>query len=92
MFGVSPAIIGLLKQMGDYLQIAIKRAAVDAASGACPNPDALAVWLEEQMQEWDPTMKGRRLADPDTRKAAARLLAGLACNLVSPGSAHERAA
>jgi len=78
--------------MGDYLQTAIKRAAVDAASGARPDPETLAAWLEEEMQAWDPTMKGRRLADPDTRKAAARLLAGLACNLVSPGSAHERAA
>jgi|TARA_E500000318_G_scaffold74701_1_gene69304 hypothetical protein len=92
MFGVSPAIIGLLKQMGDYLQTAIKRAAVDAASGVRPDPDALASWLEGEMQEWDPVMKGRRLADADTRKAAARLLAGLAVNLVSPGSAHERAA
>jgi hypothetical protein len=92
MFGVSPAIIGLLRQMGDYLQSAVKRAAVDAASGARPDPDVIASWLEGEMQTWDPTMKGRRLADPETRKAAARLLAGLACNLVTPGSAHERAA
>jgi hypothetical protein len=92
MFGVSPAIIGLLRQMGDYLQSAIKRAAIDAANGVRPDPDAIAAWLAVEMETWEPTMKGRKLADPETRKAAARLLAGLACNLVSPGSAHERAA
>jgi len=92
MFGVSPAIVGLLRQMGDYLQTAIKLAATDAALGARPDPDQIAGKLAAEMSDWEPTMKGKKLADPPTRAAAARLLAGLACNLVSPGSAHERAA
>ena len=92
MFGVSPALLVLLRQMGAYLQVAIRQAAVDSAEGARPDPDKLALWLEVQMADWAPEMKGRDLADPGTRKAAARLLAGLACNLVSPGVANERAA
>lgn len=92
MFSVSPAILGVLRQMGDYLQAAVKRAALDTANGARPDPDRIAEWLEAEMAGWDPIVKGRRLADPVTRKAAARLLAGLAVNLVSPGAAHERAA
>lgn len=92
MFGTSPAIIGLLKQMGAYLQVALKRAALDAASGVRPDPDALGAWLLGEMEDWDPKVKGKSLADPDTRKAAARLLAGLACNLITPGASNERAA
>ena len=91
MFGVPPAVVGLLKQMGAYLQSAIKRAAMDAATGTKPDPDAVAEWLQAQMADWQPTMKGRPLADPNTRRAAARFLAGVACNLVTPGAQHDRA-
>ena len=92
MFGVSPAIIGLLKQMGSYLQLAIKQAAVDFGRDKRVDPDALAEWLLTEMAEWNPEMKGRKLADPETRRAAARLLAGIACNLISPENSHVRAA
>lgn len=92
MFGVSPAIIGLLKQMGSYLQVAIKQAAVDFGRDKCVDPDALAEWLLGEMADWQPEMKGRKLADPETRRAAARLLAGIACNLISPENSNVRAA
>ena len=82
MFGVSPAIISLLKQMNDYLQQAIQRAALEKVSDAVPNPDALAEWLEGQMEGWEPEIKGRKLADPQTRAAAARFLSGVAVNLI----------
>ena len=92
MFGVPPVVLSLLRQMGSYLQVAIRQAAVDSAEGARPDPDKLAIWMEDHMADWQPKVKDRDLADPGTRKAAARLLAGLACNLVSPGAANERAA
>jgi hypothetical protein len=86
MFGVPPAIIGMLQKMGEFLQAAIVRATQDVAKGLRPNPDELADWLHSEMESWEPEMKKRRLADPETRKAAARFLAGVACNLVSPAS------
>ena len=92
MFGTSPAIILILTEMGSYLQAALKRAALDAASGVRPDPDALGAWLFAEMAEWSPKIKGRPIADPETRRAAARLLAGLACNLITPGASNERAA
>ena len=92
MFGVPPVVLSLLRQMGSYLQVAIRQAAVDSAEGVRPDPDKLAIWMEDHMADWQPKVKDRDLADPGTRKAAARLLAGLACNLVSPGAANERAA
>ena len=83
MFGVPPAIIGMLRQMGAYLQQATARAAVGAAAGKIPDPDELSGWLNEQMSDWDPTIKGRKLADPATRQAAARFLSGVAINLIT---------
>jgi hypothetical protein len=84
MFGVSPALVGLLKKMGDYLQQGIQQAMLDAAQGVRTNPDDLANWLDQRMSDWQPTLKGRRLSDPETRKAAARFLAGVACNFAFP--------
>jgi hypothetical protein len=84
MFGVSPALVSLLKKMGDYLQKAIQRAMMDAAQGVRTNPNDLAEWLNQEMSDWQPSLKGRRLSDPETRKAAARFLAGVACNFAFP--------
>ena len=82
MFGVSPPIISLLKQMNSYLQQAIHRAAVEKASDKVPDPDVMAEWLKTQMEGWEPEIKGRKLADPKTRAAAARFLSGVAVNLI----------
>ncbi len=83
MFGVSPAIIGLLSQLGEYLKRAMTRAAAEVAADKIPDPDELAIWLEDQMSAWTPEIKGRKLADPATRKAAARFLSGIAVNLLT---------
>jgi hypothetical protein len=81
MFGVSPAIMSLLAKLGEYGQNAIEKALADKMNGVQTDPDVLADWLHASMVDWHPTLKGRPLADPATRKAAARFLAGIACNL-----------
>ncbi len=80
MFGVPTAIVPLLTKLGEYGKLAIARAVTDAAAGKA-DPEQVAAYLEKEMAEWNPTIKGRSLADPETRKAAARFLAGVACNL-----------
>jgi len=80
MFGVPPTILPLLTKLGDYAKLAIARAVTDAAAGKA-DPETVAAYLEGEMADWNPTIKGRSLADPATRKAAARFLAGVACNL-----------
>lgn len=82
MFGVSPAILTMLKQMNTYLQQAIKRAAVQKASDRVPDADDIAQWLAAQMVDWEPEIKGRKLADDQTRAAAAWFLSGVAVNLI----------
>ena len=80
MFGVPTAILPLLTKLGEYAKLAISRAVTDSAAGV-KDPEKLAEYLEKEMADWNPTVKGRSLADPETRKAAARFLAGVACNL-----------
>ena len=82
MLNLSPSTLLILKRLGDFLQEAVKHAAVISATGMTPTPEMVALWLEDQMKDWNPQIKGRKLADPDTRQAAARFLAGVACNLV----------
>ena len=82
MFGISPAILPLLTKLGEYAQSAVERTIADKAAGLETDPDVLADWLYTSMVEWKPTVKGRPLADPATQKAAARFLAGVACNLI----------
>lgn len=81
MFGISPTILPLLTKLGEYGQSVIEQAVKTKATGLDPDPDILADWLDASMVDWHPTLKGRPLADPATRKAAARFLAGIACNL-----------
>jgi len=84
MFGVPPALLGVLKQLGSYQQLAFQRALTNAAHGAVTDPDQLGAWLANEMKDWNPTLKGRRLSDDATKKAAARFLAGVACNFAHP--------
>lgn len=81
MFGVSATLMPLLARLGEYAQSAIEKTIMDKAVGVQTDPDILADWLHASMVDWHPTLKGRPLADPATRKAAARFLAGVACNL-----------
>jgi len=89
MLSLSPSTLIILKKLGDFLQEGVKQAAVISATGMTPTPDMIAAWLEDQMSEWNPEIKGRKLADPETRQAAARFLAGVACNLVTPQEAQD---
>jgi len=84
MFGLSPALLKVLKKLGDFLQAAIERAMLDVAQDVRPSPEKMTDWLENEMVDWEPTIKGRKLADPVTRRAAARFLAGVACNFANP--------
>jgi hypothetical protein len=84
MLGVSHPIMKVLAKLGDFLQRALQRAVLEVAQGSRPDPEKLAAWLEKEMIGWDPQVKGRKLSDPATRKAAARFMAGVACNFAVP--------
>jgi hypothetical protein len=92
-FKVPPATLLLLKRMGELLQSGIEQVALLRASGVEINADLIGIWLEQQMGDWDPSIKGKHLLDAPTKRAAARFLAGVACNLsVKSGASDECAA
>lgn len=84
MFGVSPALVSLLAEVNGYLQKAMVDAMRTAALGVRPDADKIADRLYDQMTDWHPAWKGRKLADEATKQAGARFLAGVACNLAAP--------
>lgn len=73
-------LMPLVIQLGQHLKGAVDHYAMLKAAGTVAGPDAVAVFLEEKMATWNPVLAGKTLLDPDTKKAAARFLAGVAVN------------
>lgn len=76
------AVLPLVARLGDFLRSAGEQAKRAVASGAVVAPDAIALVLEREMAGWSPTISGREILDAETRRAAARFLAGVAVNVV----------
>ena len=69
-------LMRLLSRIGEFLEKAQRQAP------KCASADELAVWLGEQMADWNPEYQGRKVVDNPTRAAAVRFLAGIAYGLV----------
>jgi hypothetical protein len=76
------ALLPLVARLGDYLRSAGEQAKRATASGVVVAPDVLASALDREMANWHPTIAGRDVLDPETRRACARFLAGVAVNVV----------
>lgn len=72
----------LVKQLGDYLKLAVDHYADLRSTGQNADPDMVAFFLRSKMDGWDPQVSGKSLLDDDTRDAGARFLAGVAVNFV----------
>lgn len=75
------AMLPLVSKLGDYLRVAGEHAQRAASSGQAV-PEVIASALDGKMADWNPSINGRRVLDPDTRRACARFLAGVAVNVV----------
>ena len=71
----------LVGQLGEYLLKGIDHYASLKAAGMEINEDLIAMFLAQQMKDWNPKVKGKTLLDPETKEAACRFLAGVAFNL-----------
>lgn len=72
----------LVIQLGQFLKAGMDHYAAVKMAGQLAGPDAVAAYLDMKMSTWDPVLSGKKLLDPDTRKAAARFLAGVVVNFV----------
>jgi hypothetical protein len=77
------ALLPLVSKLGDYLRAAGEHAKHAVTSGGNATPEVIAAILEREMADWKPTLSGRLLLDPETRRHAARFLAGVAVNVVA---------
>lgn len=76
------ALLPLVAKLGEFLRSAGEHAKRSVASGAVVAPDVISGILEREMAGWNPVINGREVLDAETRRAAARFLAGVALNVV----------
>tara|TARA_Y100000310_G_scaffold36553_2_gene34413 strand:- start:1445 stop:1654 length:210 start_codon:yes stop_codon:yes gene_type:complete len=69
--------------MGTYLKLGADHYADARAAGKELGPDMLAFFIFGKMEGWDPKVGTQAVLDPETRKATARMLAGLIINLTA---------
>lgn len=83
--------IGLATQIGSFIELAITRYNALMRLGPV-SAEVLAAWILTQPSflNWHPEIDGVRVIDVETRKAAARFLAGLVCNLRAAATAAEK--
>lgn len=80
MFSFSK-VLPLVTELGKYLQMGVEFYAEQKKSGKPVDPDVVAAMLRMKISGWDPKIGKSSLLDDPTRDAAARFLAGVACNL-----------
>jgi hypothetical protein len=80
------ALLPLISTLGNFLQDALAFAIAETAASGFVRVEAVADFLEQKMGSWNPDLSGIKLLDGDTRKAAARFLAGVAYNLATKRS------
>lgn len=73
-------MLPLVTKLGEFLKQAFEAYVHLKTLGGDITPDAVAAVLDMRMADWKPKLNGRDVLDPETRKAAARFLAGIAFN------------
>jgi hypothetical protein len=81
MFNVAK-FLPIASQIGNYIKAAGDHYSTLKFAAGADGVDLVTAFLEEKMQDWNPVVDGKKLIDPETRKAGARFLAGVAINYV----------
>lgn len=74
-------LLPLVMKLGDFLKDGFDQYAALKATGIEPDVDVLAAFVLLKMENWNPKIAGKYVADPETKEACARFLAGIAYNL-----------
>lgn len=75
-------LMQVFRPVGEFLEEATKLATQIRLLGDKPDPEKVAEQLLPKLKDWKPEVRGKRILDKETKKAGARLLAGIACNLL----------
>jgi len=76
-------LLPLLMKLGSYFTQGLDYYVLLRSQGQDIGADGVALFISSKMETWDPTILGKKALDPETREAAARMLAGVAVNLSS---------
>lgn len=74
-------LLPLLAKMGDYFKAGVEHYNLLKSMGSPLTPDILAAFIQVQMRDWNPQVKGKAVLDDNIKAAGAQLLAGLIFNL-----------
>lgn len=81
-----------LMQLRGFLDKGIAYASAVSETSGPATPATVAAHLEIMMRSWNPRLSGTYVIDDETRKAAARFIAGIAVNLVNAATTARKSA
>ena len=84
------SLLPLAVRLGQLIQQGLDHYVAVRAVGGHVDGDVVGSFLLLQIEDWNPEVMGRQVLDPDTKRALARFLGGVAVNLAS--DADEAAA
>lgn len=73
-------LLPLVTQLGNYLKMGADHYSDLRSAGKEAGPEVVAMYLRMKLENWDPKINEKKLLDDATKDAAARFLAGVACN------------
>ena len=76
-------VMPLVMHLGKLLKDGVDHYSDLRAAGKEAGPDIIAFFIGEKMKSWDPKIGNVHLLDQETKAAAARFLAGVACNVAT---------
>jgi hypothetical protein len=75
------SLLPALAKLGKFFQDGLDHYVSAQKVGKSVDADSLGVYLTGRMKNWDPKVKGVKIMDPDTTKAAARFISGVVVNI-----------
>jgi hypothetical protein len=73
-------LLPLVTQLGNYLKMGADHYSDLRSAGKEAGPEVIAMYLRLKLDSWDPKLNNKSLLDDETKDAASRFLAGVACN------------
>lgn len=75
------SLLPALTKLGRYFQDGMEHYSAAQRMGASLDAPQLASYIFTRMEGWDPKVKGIKIIDPDTAKAASRFISGVVINI-----------
>jgi hypothetical protein len=75
------SMVPLVLKLGEFLKKGFDHYVQLRLAGVEVSRDMLGLFIEAQMDNWNPKLGRKEMLDPSTKKAAAQFIAGVAYNM-----------